>query len=107
MAALVTVGLSSTPGTPAKPSTSLAVLGGASTLPLAHLALDPTGSAGRRAPVRLPAGTVHLAGHGSPVTATGWAILASGRAAAQPRKPAPAARGGTGHRPRTRPTGRP
>ena len=95
-AALVTVGLStSTPGAPATLSTALAAHGVASTLPLAHLALDPTGSAGRRAPVRLPGGSpVHLAGHGSPVTATGWAILASGRAAAQPRKPAPAARGG-------------
>jgi hypothetical protein len=87
-AALVAVGLSTaSPGPPAALSTALAAHGGASTLPLAHLALDQTGSAGSRAPAR-------LAGGGSPVTATGRAILASGRAAAQPRKPAPAARGG-------------
>ena len=57
MAALVAVGLSTaTPGAPAKLSTALAVRGVASTLPLAHLALDPTGSAGSRAPVHLPGG---------------------------------------------------
>ena len=96
-AALVAVGLSTaSPGAPAALSTALAAQGGASTLPLAQLALDQTGSAGSRAPVHLVGGRspVHLAGGGSPVTATGWAILASGRAAAQPRKPAPAARGG-------------
>jgi hypothetical protein len=96
-AALVTVGLSTaTPGAPATLSTALAAHSGASTIPLAHLALDQAGSAGSRAPVHLPGGgsPVHLAGHGSPVTATGWAILASGRADAQPRKPAPAAPGG-------------
>ncbi len=38
---------------------------------------------------------MHLAGGVSPVTATGWAILASGRAAARPRMPAIAARGGS------------
>jgi hypothetical protein len=87
-AALVTVGLSTaSPGAPAALSTALAAHGGASTLPLAHLALDQTGSAGSHPPV-------HLAGGVSPVTITGRAILASGRAAAQPRKPAPAARGG-------------
>jgi Transglycosylase SLT domain len=96
-AALVAVGLSTaSPGAPAALSAALAAHGGASTLPLAHLALDQTGSAGSRAPVHLAGGgsPVHLAGGGSPVTATGQAILASGRAAAQPRKPAPAARGG-------------
>jgi hypothetical protein len=87
-AALVAVGLSTaSPGAPAALSTAVAAHGGASTLPLAHLALDQTGSAGSHPPV-------HLAGGVSPVTATGRAILASGRAAAQPRKPAPAARGG-------------
>ena len=87
-AALVAVGLSTaSPGAPATLSTALAAHGGASTLPLGHLALGQTGSAGSHAPV-------HLAGGGSPVTATGWSILASGRAAAQPRKPASAARGG-------------
>jgi hypothetical protein len=105
-AALVAVGLSTaSPGAPAALSTALAAHGGASTLPLAHLALDQTRSAGSRAPVHLAGGgsplhlagggsPVHLAGGGSPVTATGQAILASGRAAARPRKPAPAARGG-------------
>lgn len=95
-ATLVAVGLSTaTPGAPATLGTALAAHGGISTLPLAHLALDQTGSAGRRAPVHLPGSgsPVHLAGHGSPVTATGRAILASGRAAAQPRKSAPPARG--------------
>ena len=88
-AALVAVGLSTaTPGAPATLSTALAAQDGASTLPLAHLALDQTGSAGSRAPVHLVGrgSPVHLAGGGSPVTASGWAILASGRAAAQPRK---------------------
>jgi len=96
-AALVAVGLSTaSPGAPATLSTALAAHGGASTLPLGHLALGQTGSAGSHAPVHLAGGgsPVHLAGGGSPVTATGWSILASGRAAAQPRKPASAARGG-------------
>jgi hypothetical protein len=73
-------------GVPTALSTALAAHGGTSTLPLAALALDQTGSAGRHVPV-------HLAGGVSPVTATGRAILASGRAAAQPRKSAPVARG--------------
>jgi hypothetical protein len=96
-AALVAVSLSTTsPGAHGALSTALAAHGGASTLPLAHLALGQTGSAGSHVPVHLAGGgsPVHLAAGGSPVTATGWAILASGRAAAQPRKPAPAARGG-------------
>ena len=88
-AALVAVGLSTAspggPGTPAALSTAPAVHG-ISALPQSHLALDQTGRAGRPAPVQ-------LAGAVSPVTATGRAILASGRAAAQPRKSAPAARG--------------
>ena len=91
-AALSTVGLSTAstgaPAVPAALSTALAAHGGTSTLPLSHLALDQTGGAGSQVPV-------HPAGGVSPVTATGWAILASGRAAAQPRKPATAARGGS------------
>jgi Transglycosylase SLT domain len=81
------VGLSTgSPGTPAGLNAVLAAHGGTSALPLANLALDQTGSARRHEPV-------YLAGGVSPVTATGRAILASGRAAAQPRKSAPAARG--------------
>lgn len=86
-AALVTVGLSTaSPGAPATLSTALAAHG-TSTLPPAHLALDQTGSAGSHAPVLLAGGV-------SPVTATGRAILASGRAAVQPRKSARQARHG-------------
>jgi hypothetical protein len=85
------VGLSTaSPGGSAAPaglSTALAAHGGTSALPLAHLALDQAGrTGGSHAPV-------HLAGGTSTVTATGGAILASGRAAAQPREPVPAARG--------------
>jgi hypothetical protein len=84
------VGLSTaSPGTPPALGTALAAQGGTRTLHVAPraAALDQAGRAGSQVPV-------HLAGGVSPVTATGRAILASGRAAAQPRKPAPAARGG-------------
>jgi hypothetical protein len=63
--------------------------GGTSALPLAPVSLDQAVGAARGAGAHA---SPHLAGGGaSAVTAAGRAILASGRAAAQPRKSAPAA----------------
>lgn len=93
-AALVAVGVATaTPGGAGATTalgTALASHGGTGTLSLAQISLDQTGGAldgagGHASP--------HLAA-GLPVTASGWAILASGRAAAQAGTSTSAARSG-------------
>jgi hypothetical protein len=106
-AALVAVGVAtaspSGPGAPAALGTALAVHGGTSALALAPVSPDQASGASRGAGTHA---SPHLAGGGvSAVSATGRAILASGRAAAPPRKSAPAARRGSqapaGHQAKT------
>ncbi len=95
-AALVAVGVATAspggPGAPAALRPALAVHGGPGTLALAPVSRDQTTGAASGAGAHP---SPHLAGGGATaMTATGRAILASGRAAAQPRKSAPASRRG-------------
>jgi hypothetical protein len=93
-AALVAVGLSTAtpegPGATAALGTALATHGGTSTLPMGQISLGQVSGAAESAAGHA---SLHLAG-GVPMSVSGRAILASGRAAAQAGRSSSAARSG-------------